>query len=312
MSQGPAGQGPAGQGPAGQGPAGQGPAGQGPAGQGRLIDGRAIAAGITGQTISEAAALRDRGIIPALAIVLPNDDPGTAWYVRSLQRQATRTGIECHVHRADSADGVLSTLAGLAADPAVHGIVCPAPLPAGLTPARAGTAIVVAKDVDGANPASLGGVATGQPGAFAPATAAAVLEILAREGIDPVGRPAVVVGRSTVVGKPAALLLLAASATVTVAHSRTRDLAGVCREAEILVVAAGRPHLIGAGHVSPGAVVIDVGTNATGDGGLTGDVDTAAVRPIAAAVTPVPGGVGPVTTAQLVRQTVWAAQRLLG
>jgi methylenetetrahydrofolate dehydrogenase (NADP+)/methenyltetrahydrofolate cyclohydrolase len=121
----------------------------------------------------------------------------------------------------------------------------------------------------------------------------------------------VVVGRSTVVGKPAALLLLAASATVTVAHSRTRDLARVGREAEILVVAAGRPHLIGADHVAPGAVVIDVGTNATADGGLTGDVDTAAVRPIAAAVTPVPGGVGPVTTAQLLRQTVRAAQQAL-
>ena len=275
---------------------------------GRLIDGRAIAARVTDQAIGEVAALRDAGVTPVLAIVVANDDPGTAWYVRSLQRQAARIGVGCQVHRAESADAVLSTLAGLSADPAVHGIIGQTPLPAGLTPARAGAAIAVAKDVDGANPASLGGVAAGLPEAFAPATAAAVMEILAHEGIDPVGRPAVVVGRSTVVGKPAALLLLAASATVTVAHSRTRDLAGVCRGAEILVVAAGRPRLIGPDHVAPGAVVIDVGTNPTEDGGLTGDVDTAAVQPVASAVTPVPGGVGPVTTAQLLWHTVRAAQ----
>ena len=275
---------------------------------GRLIDGRAIAARITEATAREAAALRDRGVIPALAIVLRGGDPGAAWYVRSLQRQAARTGVEGQVHQADSAAATVATLARLSADPAVHGIICPTPLPAGLTAAAAGALITPAKDVDGANPASLGGVAAGDPGAFAPATAAAVMEILAAEGLDPAGRPAVVVGRSTVVGRPAALLLIAASATVTVAHSRTRDLAHVCREAEILVVAVGRPHLIGAGHVKPGAVVIDVGTNTTADGGLTGDVDTAAVRPVAAAVTPVPGGVGPVTTAQLLRQTVQAAE----
>jgi methylenetetrahydrofolate dehydrogenase (NADP+)/methenyltetrahydrofolate cyclohydrolase len=281
---------------------------------GRLIDGRAVAARITEETASEVVALRDRGVVPTLAIVVPNDDPGTAWYVRSLQRQASRTGVEVDVHQVlpadaeDAADATVATLARLSADPAVHGIICQTPLPAGLTAIEVGAAIALAKDVDGANPASLGGVAAGEPGAFAPATAAAVMEILAAEGIDPAGRPAVVVGRSTVVGRPAALLLIAASATVTVTHSRTRDLAAVCREAEILVVAAGRAQLIGAGHVAPGAIVIDVGTNPTADGGLIGDVDTAAVQAIAAAVTPVPGGVGPVTTAQLLRQTVWAAE----
>jgi methylenetetrahydrofolate dehydrogenase (NADP+) / methenyltetrahydrofolate cyclohydrolase len=283
------------------------------AGPGRLIDGRAIAARITEATASEVAALRDSGVIPTLAIVVPNDDPGTAWYVRSLLRQADRTGVEVDVHQVLSAAATMTTLARLSADPAVHGIICQTPLPTGLTAVEVGAMIALAKDVDGANPASLGGVAAGEPGAFAPATAAAVMEILAHEGIDLAGRPAVVVGRSTVVGRPAALLLIAASATVTVAHSRTRDLAGVCREAEILVVAAGRPHLIAAGHVAPGAVVIDVGTNPAADGGLTGDVDTAAVQAIAAAVTPVPGGVGPVTTAQLLRQTIWAAEvALLG
>jgi methylenetetrahydrofolate dehydrogenase (NADP+)/methenyltetrahydrofolate cyclohydrolase len=277
----------------------------------RIIDGRAIAATISEQTARDAAALRDRGVAPVLAVVVPTDDPGAAWYVRSLQRLAARVGVECQVHQwpgpaIDPAD-VLNKLTELSADPAVHGIIGQTPLPGGLTPAAAGARIAVAKDVDGANPASLGGLAAGVPGVFAPATAAAVMEILAAEHVDPDGRPAVVVGRSTVVGKPAALLLLAASATVTVCHSRTPNLAEVCRTAEILVVAAGRPGLIGPDHVAPGAVVIDVGTNATGDGGLTGDVDTAAVEPIAAAVTPVPGGVGPVTTAQLMRHTVRAA-----
>jgi methylenetetrahydrofolate dehydrogenase (NADP+) / methenyltetrahydrofolate cyclohydrolase len=161
--------------------------------------------------------------------------------------------------------------------------------------------------VDGANPTSLGGLAAGLPGAFAPATAAAVLEILRHEDVGLRGRRAVVVGRSTVAGKPIALLLLAEDATVTICHSRTRDLAAVCREAEVLVVAAGRAGLIGADHVAPGAVVIDVGTNAVPDGGLAGDVDGAAVTGIASLLTPVPGGVGPVTTALLIQQTVDAA-----
>lgn len=276
----------------------------------RIIDGRAIAAHISERTAGSAAALRERGVQPVLAIVVPNDDPGAAWYVRSLRRLGDRVGVDCQVHqapgRATAAD-VLATLTELSADPGVHGVICQAPLPDGLAPAAAGARIAVAKDVDGANPASLGGLAAGVPGVFAPATAAAVMEVLGHERVDPEGRPAVVVGRSTVAGKPAALLLLAASATVTVCHSRTRNLAEVCRTAEILVVAAGRAHLIGADHVAPGAIVIDVGTNPADGGGLTGDVDTAAVALTAGAVTPVPGGVGPVTTAQLMRHTVRAA-----
>jgi methylenetetrahydrofolate dehydrogenase (NADP+)/methenyltetrahydrofolate cyclohydrolase len=197
----------------------------------------------------------------------------------------------------------------------VHGVVCQTPLPAGAELARVGAAIPVGQDVDGANPASLGGLAAGLPGVFAPATAAAVLQILRHERIPLSGRRAVVVGRSTVVGKPAALLLLAEHATVTVAHSRTVDLPAVCREADILVVAAGRPKLIGADHVRPGAVVIDVGTTPTEttgstDGGeLAGDVDAAAVTGIASVLTPVPGGVGPVTTAVLMQHTLTAAAR---
>jgi methylenetetrahydrofolate dehydrogenase (NADP+)/methenyltetrahydrofolate cyclohydrolase len=214
------------------------------------------------------------------------------------------------VHRLPGPAGpgeITGRLAGLSADPAVHGIICQTPLPPGSTLAAVGQAIDVAKDVDGANPASLGQLAAGLPGVFPPATAAAVLEIIGREGVTLRGRRAVVVGRSIVVGKPAALLLLAEDATVTICHSHTRDLAAVCREAEVLVVAAGRPELIGPDYVAPGAVVIDVGTNPVPGGGLVGDVDTAGVTGIAGLLTPVPGGVGPVTTAMLIQHTVAAA-----
>ncbi|HEY9244559.1 MAG TPA: bifunctional 5,10-methylenetetrahydrofolate dehydrogenase/5,10-methenyltetrahydrofolate cyclohydrolase [Streptosporangiaceae bacterium] len=276
----------------------------------QLVDGRAIAAGLAEQTAATAAGLRTAGTVPALAVLLPTDDPGAAWYVRSIERAATRAGVSVQVHRLAGLagpDGISGRLAELSADPAVHGIICQTPLPPGSTLATVGQAIDVAKDVDGANPASLGRLASGLPGAFPPATAAAVLEILRHEGVALRGRRAVVVGRSTVVGKPAALLLLAEDATVTIGHSRTRDLAAVCREAEVLVVAAGRAGLIGPDHVAPGAVVIDVGTNPAPGGGLAGDVDAAAVTGIAALLTPVPGGVGPVTTAVLIRHTVLAA-----
>jgi methylenetetrahydrofolate dehydrogenase (NADP+) / methenyltetrahydrofolate cyclohydrolase len=278
-----------------------------------LVDGRAIAAAIAGRTAGAAAELRAAGTVPGLAVLLPAGDPGAAWYVRSIERAATRAGVGCQVHRLAGTAGpaeITGRLAELSADPAVHGVICQTPLPPGSTLAAVGQAIAVAKDVDGANPASLGGLTAGLPGVFAPATAAAVLEILRRESVPLRGRRAVVVGRSTVAGKPIALLLLAEDATVTICHSRTRDLAAVCREAEVLVVAAGRAGLIGADHVAPGAVVIDVGTNAVPDGGLAGDVDGAAVTGIASLLTPVPGGVGPVTTALLIQHTVDAAARV--
>jgi methylenetetrahydrofolate dehydrogenase (NADP+) / methenyltetrahydrofolate cyclohydrolase len=276
----------------------------------RIIDGRAVAAAVSAQTAASAALLRERGVAPTLAVLVPTDDEGTARYVRSIGTSAAKLGVDCQVHRLSPPAGqadVAGALARLSLDPAVHGVICQTPLPDGVDLAVAGSAILVTKDVDGASPESLGRVAAGVPGAFPPATAAAVLEILRHEQVPLEGRRAVVVGRSNVVGKPVALLLLAAQATVTICHSRTRDLAEVCREADILVVAAGRPALVGAGYVAPGAVVIDVGTNPTGDGGLVGDVDTGAVIGIASAVTPVPGGVGPVTTAQLLRHTIRAA-----
>jgi methylenetetrahydrofolate dehydrogenase (NADP+) / methenyltetrahydrofolate cyclohydrolase len=273
-----------------------------------LIDGRAMAKAILDAVTADVAGLRAAGTTPTLAIVVPTDDEATAWYVRSIARTAAKVEIEVRrIDRYDATEEELTALLDeLSADPGVHGVICQTPLPKGITLDQVGQHIAVAKDVDGANPESLGRLAAGLP-AFAPATAQAVVEILKREGTPLVGADVTVVGRSNVVGKPAALLLLAEHATVTVCHSRTRDLAGHTRQADILVAAIGRAQLLGAEHVKPGAVVIDVGTNPTEDGQLVGDVDTGAVEPVAAAVTPVPGGVGPVTTALLLANTVTAA-----
>jgi methylenetetrahydrofolate dehydrogenase (NADP+)/methenyltetrahydrofolate cyclohydrolase len=274
----------------------------------RLIDGRAIAAQLNADTIATAAQLQQAGTTPSLAVVVPTRDEATAWYVRSIERATKKIGIECRVEQLwDATAGqIADRLAGLSADPSVHGIICQTPLPAGTSLHEVATHITPAKDVDGANPTSLGLLAVGLS-TFAPATAEAVLEILHHEQIPLAGSRVVVVGRSTVVGKPAALLLLAEHATVTICHSRTRDLAETCARADILVAAVGRAHLLGAEYVRPGAVVIDVGTNPTPDGGLTGDVDAEAVQDVPGALTPVPGGVGPVTTALLLRHVVLAA-----
>ncbi len=276
----------------------------------RVADGKAIAAAVLAQAASAVAHLRSQGISPALAVLAATDDDGAAWYVRSIQRTAATAGVSCQVHRLPQTVGaaeITGALRMLSADPAVHGIICATPLPPGISLATAGSAIAAGKDVDGASPVSLGRLAAGLPGAFPPATAAAVLEILRQEQVPLRGRRAVVVGRSTVVGKPVALLLLAADATVTVCHSRTQDLAAVCRSADVLVVAVGRPRMIDASYLAQGAVVIDVGTNPVG-GHLVGDVDAAAVTGLASVLTPVPGGVGAVTTALLIRHTAAAAQ----
>ncbi|ANN17920.1 bifunctional 5,10-methylene-tetrahydrofolate dehydrogenase/5,10-methylene-tetrahydrofolate cyclohydrolase [Amycolatopsis orientalis] len=274
-----------------------------------LIDGRAIAAAITAEVTETAAKLRESGTAPTLAVLVPTDDDATAWYVRSIERAAKKVGVDCRVVQLEKPTGedVTRELDKLSADPSVHGIICQTPLPEGVTLDDVGAHIDPRKDVDGANPVSLGRLTAGLP-TYAPATAAAVLEILKREQVALSGAQVAVVGRSTVVGKPAALLLLGENATVTVCHSRTKDLAAVTKTADVLVVAVGRAHFIGADHVKPGAVVIDVGTNPTPEGGLVGDVDQAAVEEIAGSITPVPGGVGPVTTSLLLRHTVTAAQ----
>ncbi|ONF68658.1 bifunctional 5,10-methylenetetrahydrofolate dehydrogenase/5,10-methenyltetrahydrofolate cyclohydrolase [Amycolatopsis keratiniphila] len=274
-----------------------------------LIDGRAIAAAITAEVTETAAKLRESGTAPTLAVLVPTDDDATAWYVRSIERAAKKVGVDCRVVQLEKPTGadVTRELDKLSADPSVHGIICQTPLPEGVTLDDVGAHIDPRKDVDGANPVSLGRLTAGLP-TYAPATAAAVLEILKREQVALSGAQVAVVGRSTIVGKPVALLLLGEHATVTICHSRTKDLAAVTKAADVLVVAVGRAHFIGADHVKPGAVVIDVGTNPTPEGGLVGDVDQAAVEEIAGSITPVPGGVGPVTTSLLLRHTVTAAQ----
>ncbi|MEV4563334.1 bifunctional 5,10-methylenetetrahydrofolate dehydrogenase/5,10-methenyltetrahydrofolate cyclohydrolase [Nonomuraea sp. NPDC049419] len=271
----------------------------------KTLTGKDLAAAIRAQTQAEAAA----GAPPRLAVVVATADEASLWYVRSIAKAAAGVGIACDVVDLgpDAApDQIAETLARLSAAPDVHGVMLQTPLPPGASAQQLAAAIDPRKDVDGANPLSLGRLAAGLP-AFPPATAAAVMALLDHYEVPLEGRRAVVVGRSTVVGKPLAHLLLDRHATVTVAHSRTRDLASVTARAEVLVAAAGRAGLIGRDHVAPGAVVIDVGTNPTDDGGLTGDVDAAAVADVAAALTPVPGGVGPVTTALLLRHTARAA-----
>jgi methylenetetrahydrofolate dehydrogenase (NADP+)/methenyltetrahydrofolate cyclohydrolase len=275
------------------------------------LTGRARADEIRAEVTLLTAELTAQGSPPRLAVVVATEDESTAWYVRSIARIAAKSGLACDTVTLD-ADAeparIRATLEALSADPAVHGVILQTPLPEGAVAAELAAALDPAKDVDGANPLSLGRLAAGLP-AFAPATAEAVVQLLDAHRVTLAGRTVAVVGRSTVVGKPLAHLLLDRDATVTVCHSRTADLAAVTRQADIVVAAAGRPGLITAAHVREGAIVVDVGTNPTPDGGLIGDVDAESVAGNAAALSPVPGGVGPITTALLLRHTVRAAQQ---
>lgn len=278
-----------------------------------IIDGVKLAAEVREQAAREVRELVADGVDPCLAVVLVGDDPASASYVRMKERDCAEVGIESRDHRlpADtSQDDLDSLIDGLNADPSVHGILVQMPLPAHLDAESVIARIAPAKDVDGFHPESLGRLVRGLPG-FRACTPAGVMEMLRAYDIDPAGMHAVVIGRSTIVGKPMALLLLEANATVTVCHSRTRDLAAVCREADLLVAAIGRPLMIDATYVKPGAVVIDVGINRT-EQGMVGDVDFAAVERVASAITPVPGGVGPMTRALLMRNTVSAARGAAG
>jgi methylenetetrahydrofolate dehydrogenase (NADP+)/methenyltetrahydrofolate cyclohydrolase len=277
-----------------------------------VLDGRAMAAELREGLKNDVAELRARGVAVVLAVVALGDDPAARSYVRGLERACANAGVVCNVHRMeeDATEVELAMLLDrLGADPDVHGVIVQTPLPAGIDAARAGARVPVGKDVDGLNPTSAGRLLAGLP-SYPTATAAAVLEILHRAGTPLRGARAVVVGRSAVVGKPVALLLLREDATVTVCHSRTVDLPAVAREADVLVVAIGRARMVGAGWVKPGATVIDVGINATEDG-LVGDVDYDAVSQVAGAITPVPGGVGPLTNIMLLRNTLDAARQAI-
>ena len=270
-----------------------------------VIDGKAVAAAVRERVAGEVAALPEP---PGLATVLVGDDPASAVYVRMKREDSAEVGIESF-HHEPSPEEVADLLAELNADPRVNGILLQLPLPDGLDDAEMTALIDPGKDVDGLTPLSAGRLMQGQPG-LVPCTPAGVMELLEHAGVELEGAEAVVVGRSQLVGKPLAALLLAANATVTHCHSRTRDLPAVCRRADVLIAAAGSPGLITADMVREGATVIDVGTNRT-DHGLTGDVDFDAVREVAGAITPVPGGVGPMTRAMLLVNTVVAARAQL-
>lgn len=276
-----------------------------------ILSGGTLASEIRAAVGADARALAERGVQPRLAVVVATEDESAAWYVRSIVRSAGKVGIACNVTSLGPASGpadIAAALAKLSADPAVHGLILQTPLPEGAVLADLAPGIAADKDVDGANPDGLGRLAAGLP-AFAPATAEAVLRLLDHARIGLRGRHAVVVGRSAVVGKPVAHLLLHRDATVTICHSRTADLAKHTLDADVLVVAVGRPGTITGAQVRPGAVVIDVGTNPTAGGGLAGDVEPVSTADVAGALTPVPGGVGPVTSALLLQHTVLAAQR---
>jgi methylenetetrahydrofolate dehydrogenase (NADP+)/methenyltetrahydrofolate cyclohydrolase len=276
-----------------------------------ILDGKVVAAKVQAAVAGEAARLRAGGVVPTLAVVLVGDDPASRVYVGRKRAACQAVGIEARDHLFP--DGIdearlLGLVGALNADPSVHGVLIQLPLPAGLDEDRIIAALDPAKDVDGFHPANLGRLLTGTP-AVVPCTPGGILELLDHYGVELKGAEAVVVGRSRIVGKPVAQLLLGRHATVTVCHTRTRDLALHTRRAEILVVAAGRPACVDATMVRDDAVVVDVGTNRLPGGRLVGDVDFEPVRARVRAITPVPGGVGPMTVAMLMRNTVLAARR---
>jgi len=288
-----------------------------------IIDGKQTAARCLAETAAEIAALRSSGITPGLAVVLLGENPASLAYVRAKDKTCRELGMHSRKIElpADTPqDDVLRLVAELNADPAIHGILVQSPPPPHIDEAAVVRAIDPRKDVDGFHPLNVAALAMDDPSAMVPCTPLGCLELLRAHGIATTGARAVVVGRSLIVGKPMALLLLqkGTDATVTVAHSRTADLAAVCREADILIAALGRPAFLGADHVREGAVVIDVGINRVDDPSaprgyrLVGDVDFAAVAPKCRAITPVPGGVGPMTIAMLMRNTVRACRLITG
>ncbi len=282
----------------------------------KVIDGKVVAAALRGRVAEVVAVLRsDHDLTPGLAVVLVGEDPASQVYVRSKGKQTEETGMNSFQHTlpADTPqDALLSLIATLNADPQVHGILVQLPLPAQIDEQAVIDAIDPNKDVDGFHVVNAGRLATGGR-AMVPCTPLGCLMLLQDRRGDLTGLEAVIVGRSNIVGKPMAQLLLGANCTVTVAHSRTRDLPGVCRRADILVAAVGRPQMIKGDWVKPGATVIDVGINRIDAGGerpkIVGDVDFGAAKESAGAITPVPGGVGPMTIAVLLRNTVVAACR---
>ncbi len=282
-----------------------------------VIDGKAFAVGVRTQVTEAVARLKSTGITPGLAVVLAGDDPASQIYVRHKHAAAVEVGMNSYEHRLDAATSktdLLALITRLNADPAVHGILVQLPLPAHLDAGQLSNAIDPAKDVDGFHVLNVGLLASGQK-SMVPCTPLGCLMMLRDHHGSLSGLNAVVVGRSNIVGKPMAQLLLRDSCTVTIAHSRTRDLAAVCRGADILVAAVGRPEMITGDFIKPGATVIDVGINRilrNGKTRLVGDVHYASAAAVAGAITPVPGGVGPMTIACLLANTLTACCRANG
>jgi methylenetetrahydrofolate dehydrogenase (NADP+)/methenyltetrahydrofolate cyclohydrolase len=287
------------------------------------IDGAAVAAKVLEETKQRVDALRQRGIQPGLAVVLVGNDPASRAYVRSKDRKAAELGLHSVKEElpADTTqDQLLALVEKLNADPAIHGILVQSPPPPQIDEAAIVRAIDPRKDVDGFHPVNVAKLALEDPTGFVPCTPLGCIRLLQESGIETAGKNAVVVGRSMIVGKPMALLLMkrgpGGDATVTVAHSRTKNLAAITRAADIVVAAIGRPHFLGSDHIREGTVVIDVGINRIDDPSnpkgyrLVGDVDYDAVAERCAAITPVPGGVGPMTIAMLMSNCVTAAERL--
>lgn len=274
-----------------------------------ILDGKAMAKAIRQDVARDVARLRERGLVPGLAVVLVGDDPASHTYVRAKAKACREVGIHSEVHHlpVDTPEAVLlETVRRLNERDDIHGILVQLPLPAHIRPKAVIDAVRPDKDVDGFHPLNVGNLAIGDR-CLVPCTPRGILEMVKRAGLEVAGKRAVVIGRSNIVGKPMAQLLLREDATVTVCHSKTPDLPAVAREADLLVVAIGRPAYVDDRFVKPGAVVIDVGINRLADGRLVGDVDFAKVQHVAGYLTPVPGGVGPMTIAMLLKNTVEAA-----
>jgi methylenetetrahydrofolate dehydrogenase (NADP+) / methenyltetrahydrofolate cyclohydrolase len=280
----------------------------------KILDGKALAARIKGELAQTVTALGARGIEPGLAVVLVGEDPASQIYVRNKTTSCAQAGIRTFDHRLPATtpqSELLALVKKLNADPAVDGILIQLPLPPGLDARAIMQAVDPRKDVDGIHPDNLGHLVMGEP-RFVACTPFGIMKLIEESGLSLVGTNAVVVGRSNMVGKPMAALLTNANATVTLCHSRTRDLGGVVSGADLVVAAVGRPEMVRGAWIKPGAVVIDVGINRRDDGKLLGDVEFAAAAARASAITPVPGGVGPMTIAMLLANTVTAAARRAG
>ncbi len=278
------------------------------------IDGKAISAALRGEIAAEVTELKQKGITPGLAVILVGDDPASQTYVRNKQKACEEVGFhgeQINLPSTTTQEELLAVVEGLNARPDIHGILCQLPLPKGLDDSLVIAAIDPKKDVDAFHAENVGHIMIGDQ-QFLPCTPAGVMELIHRSGITVEGKHCVVIGRSNIVGKPMAMLLLQENGTVTICHSRTQNLAEICRQADILVAAVGKPKFVTAHMVKPGATVIDVGINRDENGKLCGDVDFEAVEPIAGAITPVPGGVGPMTIALLMKNTLTAAKQQNG